>query len=228
MKLTTFLQSLAILFLSLLLTNQFAYGQKKIKTGSDCLPDLHLSGNISSGVYSAAELLSSDGWVNPNATVEFYGGDRIQLQNDFSVPQSSTFNAKNIRCEVNAIVADVINVAVSGSTNNYTFNVTIESPDTGCQQYANWWEVISLSGQLIYRRVLGHSHITEQPFTRSGGPVNIAANETIIVRAWMHPTGYGGEAWQGNVTNGFTSISLSADFAAGLSTQPPLPTSCPF
>jgi len=67
--------------------------------------------------------------------------------------------------------ARVTKVTVSGEANNYNFSVTIASPDTGCDQYADWWEVFTEDGVLIYRRILAHSHVTEQPFTRSGGAV---------------------------------------------------------
>jgi len=143
------------------------------------------------------------------------GKDRVQLQTDFSVPSNTSFVVENTTC--NNIVADVTDVSVTGNPNSYTFSVTIASPDTGCNQYANWWEVISLDGQLIYRRVLGHSHITEQPFTRTGGPVNISANLEVMVRAWMHPTGYGGKIYKGSVTNGFECTVLSGEFAKALS-----------
>jgi|GEM_PF-2150998 len=88
--------------------------------------------------------------------------------------------------------ADVISVEVSGVDNNYTFSVGITSPDTGCEQYANWWEVISEDGQLIYRRILGHSHVAEQPFVRLGGKVKIDKQQVVIIRAHMNTSGYGG------------------------------------
>ena len=34
-------------------------------------------------------------------------------------------------------VAAITNISVSGEENQYTFSVTISSPDLGCQQYAN-------------------------------------------------------------------------------------------
>jgi len=121
------------------------------------------------------------------------------------------------------------NVECIGQPNNYTLSVTIESPDTGCDQYANWWEVISPSGQLIYRRILGHSHVNEQPFTRSGGVVNVGPMDTIIVRAHMNNLEYGTQVFKGIVLNdGLAVDSLSSDFAIELETEDPLPGDCPF
>ncbi len=120
-------------------------------------------------------------------------------------------------------------VTVSGNENNYQFSVTLSSPDTGCEQYADWWEVIPKDGTtLIYRRVLGHSHVTEQPFTRSGGTVKISTTDIVIIRGHMNNTGYSVNAMKGSVSGGFTSIILDADFASTLSTLEPLPTGCAF
>ncbi|MGD1896535.1 MAG: hypothetical protein ACFB16_06225 [Phormidesmis sp.] len=122
-------------------------------------------------------------------------------------------------------------IAVEATTNNangYTFSVTIKSPDTGCDQYANWWEVITEDGNLLYRRILAHSHVEEQPFTRSGGPVEIEPDEVVIVRSRMYPTGYQSQAMQGSFSNGFETTTLPTDFAIELTETEPLPTDCNF
>jgi hypothetical protein len=117
---------------------------------------------------------------------------------------------------------------VRGDAGAYQFSVGIESPDTGCDQYADWWEVVSEDGALIYRRVLLHSHVGEQPFVRSGGPAAIEADTVVWVRAHMHPGGYGGAAFRGSVQEGFQETELSADFAADLAGEEPLPDGCAF
>jgi hypothetical protein len=124
--------------------------------------------------------------------------------------------------------ADVIDVKVSGNEGNYTFSVTIESPDTGCDQYADWWEVINPAGILIYRRILAHSHVNEQPFTRSGGRIDISDDQQVIIRAHMNNTGYGGNAMSGSVIEGFRATELEENFAKNLEKEAPIPTGCAF
>ncbi len=124
--------------------------------------------------------------------------------------------------------AEVIQVEVKGNPQAYTFVVTVRSPDTGCEQYANWWEVVSLDGQLLYRRILLHSHVNEQPFTRSGGSVAIAADQEVIVRSHLHPSGYGNQGMRGSVARGFETVTFPAEFASGLAQEEPLPNGCTF
>jgi len=124
--------------------------------------------------------------------------------------------------------ANVISVEVTGSENSYQFSVGVRSPDTGCDQFADWWEVLSPDGPLLYRRVLLHSHVGEQPFTRSGGPVTILHDQIVLIRAHMNTSGYGGQAFRGSVAEGFTPFELAVDFAASLENQPPLPKGCNF
>ena len=137
-------------------------------------------------------------------------------------PQATAANS------VNQPIADVLAVSVSGNPGSYQFSVEISSPDLGCEQYADWWEVVDESGSLLYRRILAHSHVGEQPFTRSGGPVPIDEGAIVIVRAHMNPGGYGGASLKGSIAGGFQPFELEPGFAAGLETQPPLPSGCAF
>jgi len=78
------------------------------------------------------------------------------------------------------IQANVTAVTTNGNEGAYRFSVTLKSTETGCEQYADWWEVLSEEGELLYRRILVHSHPDTQPFTRSGGKVNIGGQVIVI------------------------------------------------
>ncbi len=130
--------------------------------------------------------------------------------------------------ESGAVLADVTAVVTSGSDGDWTFSVTILSPDTGCEQYADWWEVLSPEGSLLFRRILNHSHSDEQPFTRSGSPVPIAEDAPVIVRAHLSPGGFGGAAMEGSVRDGFISAELAEGFAVSVEGAEPQPDGCAF
>lgn len=122
--------------------------------------------------------------------------------------------------------AHVEAVTVSGSDNDWTFSVTLASDETGCPQYADWWEVVGEDGSLLYRRILAHSHPDEQPFTRSGGPVPIAGDTRVWVRGHLNTTGYSGRIMAGTPNGGFTETE-SQDWD-DLAQQAPLPDGCAF
>ena len=128
----------------------------------------------------------------------------------------------------NKSIARVMEVEATGKADSYTFAVTVKSPDTGCDRYADWWEVITPEGELIYRRVLLHSHVNEQPFTRTGGTVAVKPEREVIVRVHMSPDGYSSLAQQGTVESGFAATTLSEGFAANLESVEPLPQNCAF
>lgn len=128
----------------------------------------------------------------------------------------------------NEKMASIVSVTSSGTENNYTFNVGISSPDTGCSQYANWWEVVKEDGTLLYRRILGHSHVNEQPFIRSGGTISIASDQVVIIRAHMNTSGYGTKAFIGSVSDGFSETILDVTFAEALAKVAPQPNGCAF
>ncbi len=125
------------------------------------------------------------------------------------------------------VYANVVAITVSGTPGGFTFAVSIESADIDCDQFADWWEVISENGELIYRRILTHSHTDENGttdadapgnrFTRDGGPVEISNTDVVLVRAHMNNAGYIGAVFRGSVSGGFTATSaIDADFASNL------------
>jgi len=113
----------------------------------------------------------------------------------------------------NKKTAKIVSVSSTGNENNYSFNVAIASPDKGCNQYANWWEVISEDGTLIYRRILGHSHVDEQPFVRSGGKINIKKDQVVIIRVHMNNLGYSTSAFKGTLNLGFSAFEVKSNCA---------------
>jgi len=113
--------------------------------------------------------------------------------------------------------ADVLAATVSGAPGAYRLTVT------------DWWEVLTPEGDLVYRRILHHSHVGEQPFTRAGGPVAVGPERTLLIRAHMHPTGYGGRVLRGTPAAGFTAWpEAPRDLAPDLDAREPQPAGCRF
>jgi len=169
-----------------------------------------------------------------NGTAGTPSGDAGTPNGDAGAPNAGAGNAPD-----HVPYANVVAVVTSGDDGAYNFSVSVESSDTGCDEYANWWEVLTEDGELSYRRIIDHSHTDANgasdanapgnTFTRGGGPVPIGAATTVIVRAHMSVGGYNGMALRGSVDAGFTQApDIDADFAAGVETAAPQPTNCTF
>ena len=160
------------------------------------------------------------------------GGARTSVTDSTAtVPTSNTTPSSTTEVPTTtegAPAANVVGVRTTGDPGAYDFAVTLRSADTGCEQYADWWEVLGEDGQLRYRRILAHSHVDEQPFARSGGPVDASDSETLILRAHMSPGGYGGQTLQGSARAGFQPVTLQAGFGGGVETEDPQPSGCAF
>ena len=110
--------------------------------------------------------------------------------------------------------ADVINVAVQCHKQHCQFDVTVQHADSGWDHYANQWEVLSMTGEVIATRVLHHPHVQEQPFTRSLRKVKIpSGTRSVIIRATDSVHGIGGKT----VT---VTLSLTAADIQGTASQP--------
>ncbi len=128
----------------------------------------------------------------------------------------------------NQPTADVVKIQVSGKPSAYRFSVRIASPDKGCQQYADWWEILAADGELIYRRILAHSHVDENPFTRSSlKSLDIDPDATIFIRAHMNNAGYGGTVWTGTINSGLAAVGAPPALP-DLATTGPQPNRCRF
>jgi hypothetical protein len=102
----------------------------------------------------------------------------------------------------NAANADVTHVrAVQVEDGTWTFHVTVEHPDTGWEDYADGWDVVTPDGTVLkpnpddpFTRLLLHPHENEQPFTRSQSGIKIPEGVTEVrVRAHDIVDGFGGE-----------------------------------
>ena len=98
--------------------------------------------------------------------------------------------------------ADVVFVrAVQQEDGTWTFYVTVSHPDTGWDDYADGWDVLTLDGVVVkpdasgkFTRLLLHPHENEQPFTRSQSGITIPDGVTeVTVRAHDLVAGFGGQ-----------------------------------
>jgi len=128
--------------------------------------------------------------------------------------QESEFTAEPTTSPANA---DVVSVrAIETSDGTWTFHVTVEHPDTGWEDYADGWDVVTPDGVVLkpdadspFTRLLLHPHENEQPFTRSQSGIEIPAGVTQVrVRAHDIVDGFGGKTVRVDLTvdsgEGFT------------------------
>jgi len=88
--------------------------------------------------------------------------------------------------------ADVVNVTIESlGDGKFRINATVAHADTGWDHYANRWDVLDETGQVIGVRELAHPHENEQPFTRSVRVDIPLTVKRITVRAndSVHDTG---------------------------------------
>jgi hypothetical protein len=119
-------------------------------------------------------------------------GNTLPLERQVTATQTAPDTAAN---------ADVVRVrAVQQDGGTWTFHVTVEHPDTGWDDYADGWDVVTLEGGVLkpdpesqFTRELLHPHVDEQPFTRSQSGIRIPEGVTMVrVRAHDSVDGFGG------------------------------------
>ncbi len=88
---------------------------------------------------------------------------------------------------------DIVDVTVSRSGAQYSFDVTVSSPYDTPERYADAFRVRSADGTVFGIRELTHDHATEQPFTRTLSGTTIPAGVTsVVVEGRDQSHGWGG------------------------------------
>ncbi|MDZ7687906.1 MAG: hypothetical protein U5J64_04140 [Halobacteriales archaeon] len=105
--------------------------------------------------------------------------------------------------------ANVTGVSFSETGDGHRFDVTLYHDDDGEDGYADWWQVKSLDGERLGRRVLAHPHGTRR-FTRSE-TVETGDETCVVVRGHDQTHGYGGRAVVVNVETGETNGVLQGE-----------------
>ncbi len=118
------------------------------------------------------------------------------------VPTASPAEASDGTVQPSGVsLADVLYVrATQAQDSSWTFAVTVQHPDSGWDNYADGWDVITPDGVVLlpiptssFTRLLEHPHVEEQPFTRSQSGIVIPPQVTSVrVRAHSLVGGYGG------------------------------------
>lgn len=74
------------------------------------------------------------------------------------------------------------------------FDVTLRHADTGWDDYADGWRVELADGTILGTRVLGHPHVSEQPFTRSSQIAVPDSVTEVFIRASSNVDGWADNA----------------------------------
>lgn len=90
--------------------------------------------------------------------------------------------------------------AVLASDGSWIFHVTVRHPDTGWEDYADGWDIVTTNGSVLktnegdpFTRLLLHPHENEQPFTRSQSGILVPEGVSkVTVRAHDIVDGFGG------------------------------------
>jgi hypothetical protein len=123
--------------------------------------------------------------------------DKVQdVSNNF--PEQAT---QDISSPESVSDANVLFVEADFDGETWRFTVTVYHPDTGWEDYANGWDLVTPDGSVIkhhpddpFTRTLQHPHENEQPFSRSqSGLILPGGVNQVTVRAHDLLDGFGGQ-----------------------------------
>ena len=99
-----------------------------------------------------------------------------------------------IPAEADDAVIEAVDARSTGLA--WTFSVTLRHGDTGWDDYADGWRVVTEQGEELGTRTLFHPHVNEQPFTRSLSGVEIPQETSrVYIVARTNADGWGEERY---------------------------------
>lgn len=88
---------------------------------------------------------------------------------------------------------DIVDATVTGSGDQFTFQVSVSSPYDTPQRYADAFRARSADGATVYGITeVTHDHATEQPFTRTLTVTIPAGVTSVVVEGRDQANGWGG------------------------------------
>jgi hypothetical protein len=180
----------------------------------------HLYRTAPAAMACMALLMACAGTATPPAGADMPGPTATpvseNLQATPSPPISPMPTPQPTRTAANADVEHVR--AVQSADGSWTFYVTVRHPDIGWDDYADGWDVVTPTGEVLkpdpdsqFTRTLLHPHQDEQPFTRSQGGIVIPEGVSQVqVRAHDLVDGFGGQVVQ---------VDLAQDSGPGFEVQ---------
>lgn len=89
--------------------------------------------------------------------------------------------------------AEIVDATAQERGGTWTVSVTLRHGDTGWDDYADGWRIVTESGTVLGTRTLHHPHVEEQPFTRSLSGVDLPQAEPLFIESSTNVTGWGGD-----------------------------------
>ncbi len=89
--------------------------------------------------------------------------------------------------------AQVVGAEAEPSAAGWTITATLRHGDTGWDDYADGWRVLTEGGDVLGTRDLAHPHVDEQPFSRSLSGVRVPEGTArVLIESSTTATGWGG------------------------------------
>jgi hypothetical protein len=96
-----------------------------------------------------------------------------------------------------AAQVDIRHAEFTEQNSTWTVSTTLHHIDTGWEEYADAWRIVTVDGHVLATRVLYHPHVDEQPFTRSLNQVRLPPGlTTVFIEAHCKAHGWSNDRLQ--------------------------------